>query len=514
MRSYNERFVVKPQMFDAERHIDADSWYKQGHERPDWLTRTVINIIDQDARKFPISAMQYNEAFGVGSPEMKSLNSNQYKFPVLERRYQNFVTAQAVTGNDIGLGNKPFKVCSTNGWVHRFSLLQSPRGYQVWITEEPNQKGDVFEYEVIYTGDPEQSIPASEFEAGIAWACIGNFVPEVENRSSFTSMSTWGEVRNQIGFMRKGITWGDTSSQKMMDVSIRVDDGKGNVTTTSGWLDYYMYQFECDFHEEKEHMYWYSRFNRGEFSDTISLKDTWNQQEIPMFGGIFDQILNSTTYTELTYEVLQNKVTDALDGIRDAENLHVYLYTGLGGMREIDRALKMELGAGNGLQPLLAGDVASKFVKDNPMSDRLMLDGFFDSFAHIDGYMIYVKFNPVFHLGRIAEAQKQSGYTHPRTGFPLESHRLVFLDTNPVEGMSNVQFPTKFGYDKPYTEGISAGLRNANDIPASLRGLLGPEGSKLMTEDTNKFSYTRLCPIGVQLLRANRCLDIECVLGA
>ena len=53
-------------------------------------------------------------------------------------------------------------------------------------------------------------------------------------------------------------------------------------------------------------------------------------------------------------------------------------------------------------------------------------------------------------------------------------------------------------------------------MPKSLQILSGNSGmqaSKLLATDQDKSAYTRMKSAGIQILRANRCFDLQCVAG-
>jgi hypothetical protein len=181
----------------------------------------------------------------------------------------------------------------------------------------------------------------------------------------------------------------------------------------------------------------------------------------------------------------------------------ITLYTGKGGMRDIDRAMKEE-----GVKFLTDfTGVADKFVTG---TDRnIMLGGFFNGFYHIDGYTIKVKYNPLFDHGSVAQASE----LHPETGFPLESHRMVFVDDATYEGEPNVQLISEKG--RQYLHGVVPGLTPA---PKSLQIMDGGVSSNneaigMLATDKDASSYHRFKSMGVQLLRATKCFDLQCVSG-
>jgi hypothetical protein len=280
-----------------------------------------------------------------------------------------------------------------------------------------------------------------------------------------------------------------------MRITAQTDKG-----STDFWMDFAMWQFEKKWMEDCEHYYWYSRYNR--LADgTVPLKDLYTGKVIPRGSGLLEQIGNKGTYSRLTYNTLSNKVGDALFGQSDSGNMTVTLMTGTGGRREIDNAMK-ERGAT--LMTDFTG-VADKFVSGT--GRNLMLGGFFDGFYHVDGYTIKVKYNPIFDTGRKAMVSP----LHPESGLPLESYRMVFLDDNDVDGKPNIQHVAQKG--RAFLDGVVKGLTPMPKSLSILGGNSGMEASKFLSTDVDKSSYTRFKSAGIQILRANRCFDLQCVAG-
>lgn len=505
MRGINQKYVVKEMIYDGKSNLDSNNWYTQGHGKPDILTTQVVNLLDAQGKSYPISAMSLFEEFGIEDSSKKQMKDVEYTYPVIERTYKSGRVSTSITTGTPGLGGAEFIVEFDYNWMPRYAMIQSPRGVMARIMDDPKKVLDRWAYKLkLNATSASEFCPLTELASGQNWAVVGNNVPLVDARSTSHKMSTWGKVKNQVGFVRKDLAFGDVSAQRVMEVEITAEI-EGKVVKTKNWMDYFMYTFESDWYEELELQYWYSKYNRTS-TGLVMLKEGFSGEDIPTFAGIFDQIPNQTSFSKLTYKQLQNNITDALDGIRDADNMNIYFYTGKGGIRDIDEALQTYA---NQKLTTLGGDVGDKFITGTGRD--LGMTGYFTHFAHIDGYNVYVKYCPVFHHGRIAQAQKASGYVHPETGFPLESHRLVALDVEPVNGMANFQFPSHVGFDEPYNENIVLGLHGSKDIPPSLARLMGGSSNKQASTDVTRSSYHRWMSRGLQIMRANRCLDMRCI---
>jgi hypothetical protein len=272
-----------------------------------------------------------------------------------------------------------------------------------------------------------------------------------------------------------------------------------------------MWQYEMEWLDMCENAYWYSRYNR-QANGTIDLKDLLTGKIIPRGAGILEQIQNKSTYSDLTYDYLTNQIGDALFGQSDSAGMSITLFGGRGAARAFHRAI---LKAGGTVLSSFggAGDIGSKFVSGTGYN--LALGGYFDAFYHIDGYYIKFKHNPIFDLGSVAMAQQAGGYVHPETGWPLESYRMVFIDDSDYDGQPNIQHVAQKG--RSFLHGVIAGL---TPMPRSLKILGGfnvssadAAAAQLISTDVDKSAYTRFKSCGIQILRANKCFDFQCIAG-
>lgn len=501
-------YQVQEAIYDSKSMLDELNFYHQRQGSPSELTRKITYILGDYNRNYPISLMTMGGmGFAPGDNTMKKaaveIDDVQFTYPVMGRDFKaSICTGSPYSGGDTpGRGNSPFYIYFSDNWIKRFYIIQSAHGYQAYVLEDPEPWGAWgYRYKVqLDPADPEESIPLTELQSGTLWVDLHAAVAESESRTTESKMAMPGLYKNQMGFIRAGMSWAGNSANKVMKIKVQTDKGETDV-----WMDYFMWQFEKRWLEECEHTYWYSRYNRHANGE-IALKDQLTGKTIPRGSGLLEQIGNKSTYSELTYDILANRIGDALFGQSDTNNLNITLYTGKGGIRAIDRAMKKE-----GIKFLQDwGFVADKFVTGT--GRNLMLGGFFDGFYHVDGYTIKVKYNPIFDMGRVALASD----LHPETGLPLESYRMVAIDDNDYDGQPNIQHVAQKG--RSFLHGVIPGL---TPMPKSLKVMNNfnvssddASAAGLLTTDQDKSAYTRFKSAGIQILRANRCFDMQCVAG-
>lgn len=493
------RFQVSEQIFDAKSMLDETNFYHQKQGSPSELTKTLTYILGSYNKKYPISTMTLGGVgFGVNSSAIE-LDDVQFTYPVMGQTDKaSVIFSTEYTGSDKpGIGNSIFYATFPDNWIKRFYVIQSQSGIQAYVHEDPTPAASGgYRYKLqLHAATASDYCPPTELDPGVKWVDLYTNVAESESRSTESKMVMPGSFKNQMGFMRAGMGWAGNAANKVMKIKIKTDKGETDV-----WMDYFMWQFEQRWLEEQEHYYWYSRYNR-QADGTINLKDLLTSKVIPSGSGILEQITNKSTYSKLTYKSLANKIGDALFGQTDTGNMSITLFGGTGARREVHRAILAE--GGQFLGNFQAA--ADKFVTGS--NDQLMLGGFFTGFYHIDGYTIKFKYNPIYDTGRIAKASP----LHPETGLPLESYRLTFIDDADVDGTPNIRHVAQKG--RSYMDGVVQGL---TPMPKSLSILAGNGGltqSKLLATVQDKSEYTRFKSGGVQLMRGNRCVDIQCVAG-
>ena len=500
------RYQVLPDIYDPKSMQDETNFYHQRQGKPDELTKKLVYILGSQVGRYPISMQTMSSIAPKGASV--GVTDVQFTYPTMGRLDKACPLVEScVAGGSVnaaaspGLNNSEFKLRFGDNWIKRQYILTSPRGVQAYVLGDPEKIGDVYEYTLQLDAVTDDAfVPDSELASGMAWAELNVNVPESESRPSESKSVAPGEYKNQLGFTKVSLSWAGNAAEKVMKINVKTDKGETNV-----WMDFFMWQFEKRWLEELEHMYWYSRYNRKD-NGTITLKDKLTGKVIPRGSGLLEQIQNKSTYTQLSYDGISKRIGQALFGIDDAESMAITLYTGKGGIREFDAAMKEQ---GKQITTDFSG-IADKFVIGS--GREMMLTGFFNGFYHVDGYIVKVKHHPIFDTGRIAQAQKASGLVHPDTGFPLESYRMVYIDDASIDGQPNIQHVYEKG--RLYQHGVVMGLTN---VPKSLQIAGGfdltSNALQRLTDGVDKSSYVRFKSQGVQLLRGNRCFDLECVRG-
>lgn len=506
-RSNKFEFQVQQDIFDGKDLLDEQNFYHQRYGKPDELSQKLTWLLGDSTRSFPLAMSTMGDVvtpngFKTSNAKVKELADIQYTYPVMSRLNKAITVADSNTGTQEGYGNSQFKLTFTDNWAKQNYMIESPLGVQAYIIKPPEKTTTGgWEYTLQLNAVNDKTVvPLSEMVAGVKWVELNTFNPESESRGTAFKRVAPGKFKNQMSIIRLSHQWAGNSANKVMPIKIS-HEGKEPL---SQWMDFEHYQFERNWLEEVEHMFWYSRYNR-KINGTIDLRDIVTEKVIPTGSGILEQINNYSTYSTLTYNYLQNTVANALFGQSDTDGMSITLYTGRGGMREFDAAMKSagvtQLAIAGG------GDIAHKFVGGS--NYNLVSMGFFDAMYHIDGYYIKVKHNPIFDYGRRALKSP----LHPDTGYPLESYRMVFIDDGMYDGEANLQCVTEKG--RRFLHGVVPGLAPLPRQYQILQGAgnLNAGTLSLITTDVDKSSYHRLMVGGCQLRRGNTSLHLECIAG-
>lgn len=505
------KYQVESALYDPKSMLDEDNFYNQRQGHPSELTRKLTYILGDYNKNYPISLMTMGGIGYEGNALKRAaveIDDVQFTYPVMGRIDKASIVTftQYVSTDKPGVGNTEFYLYFADNWIKRYFVIQSARGIQAWVAKDAEVVGGYYKYTCILDpAAPTDFCPISEVQENASWIAIHTSVSESRSRSTESTMAMPGLYKNQMGFLRAGMSWAGNSANKVMKIKVQTDKGETDV-----WMDYFMWQFEMEWLSQCEHLYWYSRYNR-QTNGEILTKDLITGKVIPRGSGLLEQIQNKSSYATLTYQFLTNQIGDALFGQSDTANMSITLHTGRGGMRVFDAAIKA---AGGTLLTNLGSvsDIGSKFVTGTGY--HLALGGYFDQFYHIDGYYIKIKHNPIFDMGKVAMAQQAGGYVHPETGWPLESYRMVFIDDADYDGQPNIQHVAQKG--RSFLHGIIPGL---TPMPRSLEVMnksfnIDKESTAAMlSTDVDESSYTRFKSAGIQILRANRCFDLNCIAG-
>jgi len=470
--------VVKTFYNDAQM-TDSNSLSAALMEKPTELSPIITHLAGKEDRKFPLTMLTE----GVGNTKSIDRWEYEYRVKTHEINVRPLVAAADATPDS---GGMPFKLTFPDKWfVFPYNLI-SESGAQVRIMAEPVQVSNGWQYTVRQVNPSTTSqIAAADITAGALWGMMYANVGLDFSRGNASNWTAPGLVRNKIGTVRKSYHFAGNAKDYVAEFNLPTKGGK----QTKLWMDYEEYRHMLRFKEECELLYWYGEKTYDDKGQT-TMQDE-NGQPIINGPGLLQQIINKDSYSTLTEGKLLNTIGDMFYGMTDAADKVITLYTGIGGAREFDSALKNYTGGFATGNWKVTAD--SKFITGSGRS--LGMTGYFTSYDHIDGYKVNVVKVPMFDHGPVAQARAK----HPATGYSLESYRMVFVDNSNYDGQNNVQMINKKGREM---------LRWCVAGSVVPRGF---DGNGSRASDIDGASVHMLKTAGIVLRRFDTSLDMECV---
>ena len=464
---------VKKTYYNDDQMTDSNNLSNALLTSPEKISPMITHLGGREDKKFPLTFLTE----GLGNT--KSIERLEYEYDVNYHFRKTRPLAAEASDEAVGANGQPFVLTFPDKWFIKDYILVSASGVQARIMSEPTPNGNNWDYTMQLVA-PSGSMPAADLTAGSLFAQMYAPVGVDFSRGNASNWQAPARVRHKLTTIRKSYQFSGNAKDYVVEFDLPVKGGQ----TSRFWMDYEEWQHFLQWKEECEMYYWYGQQSYGD-NGVVQMKDE-NGQPVQIGPGLFDQIINKDTYSVLTENKLSDVVGDIFFGMTDAQNMNVTLYTGTGGAREFDRAMKDKLGT-------LGFTVFSdgRFIQGN--GSELTLTGYFKRYEHVDGHTINVVKVPLFDHGAVAQASQR----HPVTGLPLESYRMCFVDQSRYDGQPNVQMINKKGREM---------------VKWAVAGSVVPRGmgdSALRASDIDGASVHFLKTAGICLKRFDTSIDIQ-----
>lgn len=446
-----------------------------------------------DDDRFPLSFMTE----GQGSSGVVDIATVQWTWSTMGRmKFTDFVTYFNTANTKPGLAGAEFEVhFSTHWFIEQYGLLAPDGKTQVRIQKDLGESPYGYAYLLKITNpNPNAFVDPEMLAKGKYWSMTAPTVSESYSKGNRSNSMGPGKMTSQLEFHR----YSKEIAGNLANVVTCYEFKNGNGGTSNLWINEEMRQFNLTMRVMNEERLWIAEYNRNANGE-IMLKDRDNGKPIPHTSGMLEicRESNYDTYGEyLTIGKLKRIVDDVLDRDTDTGSMEVVLMAGKGFMEDFDDALKRDAKDNGFLTPL--GD---KEIQGSGYG--LEYGAYFRAYKTVDGHRITVKHCSFFDKGTIAEAAKQNGYIHPRTGLPITSHQAAFIDFSNYEGQRNVRMVRQKGqiYKAKVIEGMT-------DIPACW-GL--PNTNHAATE-IDLARYEVKSSIGLQVNNSTKMFLLSCAL--
>ena len=446
-----------------------------------------------DDDRFPLTFMTE----GQGRTGTVDIDTVQWTWNVMGRmKFTDMLTHCEVIQGKTGIGGQEFEVHFATHWfIEQYGLVLPDGKTTVRIQKDLGESPYGYAYLVKLTTPNPNSYVADELLApGLYWSMSAPTVSESYSKGNRSNTMSPGKMTSQLEFHR----YSKEIAGNLANVVCKYEFKDASGRTSNLWINEEMRQFNLTMRVMNEERLWISEYNRNQNGE-IPLKDRDNGKPIPHTAGMLEicRESNYDTYGEfLTLSKIKRTVGDVLSRDTDDGQMTIVLMGGKGFLEDFDEAMKMDAKENGFLTPL--GD---KEIQGS--SDSLTYGAYFRKYKTVDGHTIVAKHASYFDKGTVAEAQKQNGYIHPRSGYPMSSHRACFIDFSNYEGNQNVRMVRQ--KNQIYKAKVLKGL---TDVPASW-GV--PDSNYIATEiDMSRFEIKT--SFGLQVNNSNRMFMLECAL--
>lgn len=446
-----------------------------------------------DDDRFPLSFMTE----GQGAGGVVDIDTVQWTWKTMGRyKFTDFVTYFNATVTKPGLGGVEFEVhFSTHWFIEQHGLIGPDGKTSVRIQKDLGETAYGYGYILkLDTVNPEAFVDPTLLAKGKYWSLTAPTVSESYSKGNRSNTMGPGKMTSQLEFYRHSKEIAGNLANVITEYEFEgAGGGKSRL-----WINEEMRQFNLHMRVLGEERLWLAQYNRM-VDGTITLKDRDNGKPIPHTAGMLEicRESNYDTYGEyLTLNKLKRTVGDVLDRDTDEGTMNIVLMAGKGFLEDFDEAMKMDAKENGFLTPL--GD---KEIQGS--GSNLEYGAYFRKYKTVDGHTITCKHCSFFDKGTVAEAAKQNGYIHPRTGYPMTSHQACFIDFSSYKGHQNVRQVRQKG--QIYKAKV---LKGMTDVPASW----GVSDSNFISTEIDMSRFEVKGSRGLQVDNSTKMFMLECVL--
>lgn len=446
-----------------------------------------------DDDRFPLSFMTE----GQGAGGVVDIDTVQWTWKTMGRyKFTDFVTYFNTAVTKPGFGGVEFEVhFSTHWFIEQHGLIGPDGKTSVRIQKDLGESAYGYGYILkLDTANPEAFVDPALLAKGKYWSLTAPTVSESYSKGNRSNTMGPGKMMSQLEFYRHSKEIAGNLANVITEYEFEGEGGGKNRL----WINEEMRQFNLHMRVLGEERLWLAQYNRM-VDGTITLKDRDNGKPIPHTAGMLEicRESNYDTYGEyLTLNKLKRTVGDVLDRDTDEGTMNIVLMAGKGFLEDFDEAMKMDAKENGFLTPL--GD---KEIQGS--GSNLEYGAYFRKYKTVDGHTITCKHCSFFDKGTVAEAAKQNGYIHPRTGYPMTSHQACFIDFSSYKGHQNVRQVRQKG--QIYKAKV---LKGMTDVPASW----GVSDSNFISTEIDMSRFEVKGSRGLQVDNSTKMFMLECVL--
>ena len=400
-----------------------------------------------DDDRFPLSFLTE----GQGSSGTVDIATVQWTWNTMGRmKFTDMVTYFNAANTKPGLGGAEFEVhFSTHWFIEQYGLIAPDGKTQVRIQKDLGESAHGYGYILKLTSpNPNAYVDPEMLAKGKYWSMSAPTVSESYSKGNRSNSMGPAKMTSQLEFQRYSKEIAGNLANVITEYEFKTKGG----STSKLWINEEMRQFNLNMRVMNEERLWMAEYNRNTNGEVL-LTDRDNGKPIPPTSGMLEicRESNYDTYGEyLTLNKIKRTVGDVLDRDTDTGTMNIVFMGGKGFLEDFDEAMKIDAKENGFLTPL--GD---KEIQGS--GDNLEYGAYFRKYKTVDGHIITAKHCSFFDKGTIAEAAKQNGMIHPRSGLPITSHQACFIDFSSYDGHRNVRMVRQKGqtYKAKVIEGMT-----------------------------------------------------------
>ena len=485
--------VVRQGKYDDRGYSNEESIAYLQLQKPVEINAFLTYNYGMDDDRFPLSFLTE----GQGKQGVVDVDTVQWTWKTMGRmKFTDKLTHCNIVSGATGKGGVEFEVHFATHWfIEQYGLIAPDGMTSVRIQKDLGESAYGYAYIVKLTSpNPEAFIADELLTPGLYWSMSAPTVSESYSKGNRSNVMGTGKMTSQLEFHR----YSKEIAGNLANVVTEYEFKGANGGTSRLWINEEMRQFNLNMRVMNEERLWLAEYNRN-LNGEVTLKDRDNGKPIPHTSGMLEicRESNYDTYGEyLTLGKLNRTVGDVLNRDTDNGTMDIVLMGGKGFLEDFDYAMKMDAKENGFLTPL--GD---KMIQGS--GNGLEYGAYFRKYKTVEGHTITVKHASFFDKGTIAEAAKQNGLVHPRTGLPMTSHQAAFIDFSSYEGQKNVRMVRQKG--QIYKAKVYKGM---TDIPASW----GVGDTNFLATDVDMSRYEIKSSLGLQVNDSSKMFLLKCSL--
>lgn len=369
-----------------------------------------------------------------GMGHVKEIESNEYRWKVMIDSDRAIRIIRAAGVNETGVYDD---VCTADhyyghdGGTVTFWLEEDyfgpgaiieldDRNYQFRVIDAPYQDGTAWVYTTQNcSGNNVDGAPGMYLTSENKVSRLGSAYEDYSDESDIINYNNFIELRNHLTTSRVSFDiTGDAYASVLVIAMKDPESGK----TSYLWDQWQRWKALKEFHKREEALGIYGKYSVSP-SGEVKLKGK-NGRQIFIGAGILEQIssANRRSYTTLSQDILESFLSDISYNLLGVKNRHFLCFTGEEGMKQLDTLMKKE--AAN------FALVDTKFITGT--GQELTLGGQFKTWNLRNDVSFTVHRMPAF------DDREHNRITHPITGKPIESYRMIFIPVYTPDGEANI----------------------------------------------------------------------------